>query len=122
LAAEGDVMSKLQRWLNSQGSTPLWVVFWLYGVVLSNVLFGLILMAFNPVATSLFGLMLLSFVAYTACVLNAVWRNADNVAEPMYGQIARFLTVAWSINAVLVSGFLFLSHLNAVVSPLPFPF
>ncbi|WP_219059869.1 hypothetical protein [Pseudomonas sp. UMAB-08] len=115
-------MSKLQRWLNSQGSTPLWVVFWLYGVVLSNVLFGLILMAFNQVTIPLFGLMLLSFVVYTACVLNAVWRNADNVGEPLYGQIARFLTVAWSINAVLVSGFLFLSHLNAVVSPLPFPF
>lgn len=43
-------MSKLQQWLNSQGSTALWVVFWLYGVVLSNVLFGLILVAFNKVA------------------------------------------------------------------------
>ena len=90
-------MSKLQQWVNSQGSTALWVVFWLYGVVLSNVLFGLILVAFNKVAPSLFGLMLLGFVAYTACMLNAVWRNADNVSDPLYGQIARFLTVAWSI-------------------------
>lgn len=112
-------MSKLQQILNEPGSTPLWVVFWLYGVVVSHVLFGLIMIAFNTVDTPLFGLMLLSFVAYTACVLNAVWRNAQNVGEPMYGQIARYLTVAWSINAVLVSGFLFLSHLNAVVSPLP---
>jgi len=75
-------MSKLQQWVNSQGSTALWVVFWLYGVVLSNVLFGLILVAFNKVAPSLFGLMLLGFVAYTACMLNAVWRNADNVSDP----------------------------------------
>lgn len=81
-------MSKLQQWLNSQGSTALWVVFWLYGVVLSN----------------------------------AVWRNADNVCDPIYGQIARFLTVAWSINAVLVSGFLFLGHLNAIAFPLLLPF
>ncbi|VXB76987.1 conserved membrane hypothetical protein [Pseudomonas sp. 8AS] len=112
-------MSKLQQILNEPGSTPLWVVFWLYGVVVSHVLFGLIMIAFNTVDTALFGLMLLSFVAYTAFVLNAVWRNAQNVGEPMYGQIARYLTVAWSINAVLVSGFLFLSHLNAVVTPLP---
>lgn len=112
-------MSKLQQILNEPGSTPLWVVFWLYGVVVSHVLFGLIMIAFNTVDTALFGLMLLSFVAYTAFVLNAVWRNAQNVGEQMYGQIARYLTVAWSINAVLVSGFLFLSHLNAVVTPLP---
>ena len=115
-------MSKLQQWLNSQGNTALWVVFWLYGVVLSNLLFGLILIAFNEVAPSLFGLMLLGFVAYTASMLNAVWRNADNVRDPVHGQIARFLTVAWSINAVLVSGFLFLSHLNAMAFPLPLPF
>ncbi|WP_260963144.1 hypothetical protein [Pseudomonas citri] len=115
-------MSKFQHWLNTQGHTALWVVFWLYGVALSNVLFGLILMAFNRVTPSLFGLMLLAFVAYTACMLNAVWRNADNVRSPVYGQIARFLTVAWSVNAVLVSGFLFLSHLNATALPLPMPF
>lgn len=115
-------MSKFQQWLNSQGNTPLWVVFWLYGVVLSNGLFGLILIAFNRVAPSLFGLMLLSFVAYTAYMLNTVWRNADNVGNPIYGQIARSLTVAWSVNAVLVCGFLFLSHLNAMASPLPLPF
>lgn len=117
--APGGNMSKLQQILNEPGHTPLWIVFWLYGVVISHVLFGLIMIAFNEVDTAPFGLMLLSFVAYTAFLLNAVWRNAQNVGEQMYGQIARYLTVAWSINAVLVSGFLFLSHLNAVVTPLP---
>jgi uncharacterized membrane protein YqhA len=112
-------MHKLQQALNAPGTTPLWVAFWLYGVLVSQVLFGSIMLAFSRVDTPLFGLILLAFVAYTAWVLNTVWRNADNVTEPMYGQIARFLTVAWSINAVLVSGFLFLSHLNAVISPLP---
>lgn len=112
-------MNKLHEALNEPGSTPLWVAFWLYGVAISHVLFGSIMLAFNRVDTPLFGVLLLGFVAYTAWVLNAVWRNADNVGDPLYGQIARFLTVAWSINAVLVSGFLFLSHLNAVISPLP---
>ncbi|HSC83644.1 MAG TPA: hypothetical protein VLC30_08500 [Pseudomonas sp.] len=112
-------MSKLEQLLNEPGSTPLWVVFWLYGVVISHVLFGLIMLAFNVVDSASFGLMLVSFVGYTAFVLNAVWRNAPNVEEPLYGQMARYLTVAWSINGVLVSGFLFLSHLNAVVTPLP---
>ncbi len=112
-------MKRLQTALNTPGSTPLWLAFWIYGVVVSQVLFGSIMLAFNRVDTPLFGVMLLGFIAYTAWVLNSVWRNADNVREPSYGQIARFLTVAWSINAVLVSGFLLLSHLNALNSPLP---
>lgn len=112
-------MNKLQETLNAPGSTPLWVAFWLYGVMISQVLFGSIMLAFNQVDSPLFGVMLLAFVIYTAWVLNSVWRNADNVGDPLYGQIARFLTVAWSINAVLVSGFLFLSHLNAITSPFP---
>jgi hypothetical protein len=112
-------MKKLQEALNEPGSTPLWIAFWLYGVVVSHVLFGSIMLAFNQLDTPQFGVLLVGFVAYTAWVLNVVWRNADNVGEPLYGQIARFLTVAWSINAVLVSGFLFLNHLNAVTSPFP---
>ncbi len=112
-------MNKFHEALNRPGSTPLWVAFWLYGVLASQVLFGTIMLAFNQVDTLLFGALLLVFVAYTAWVLNTVWRNADNVREPKHGQIARFLTVAWSINAVLVSGFLFLSHLNALTSPFP---
>jgi hypothetical protein len=112
-------MNKLQEALNAPGDTPLWIAFWLYGVAVSHLLFGSIMLAFNQVATPQFGVLLLVFVTYTAWVLNVVWRNADNVGEPIYGQIARFLTVAWSINAVLVSGFLFLSHLNAVIKPFP---
>lgn len=112
-------MNKLHDALNTPGSTPLWVAFWVYGVLVSQVLFGSIMLTFNRVDTPLFGVLLLAFVAYTAWVLNTVWRNADNVSQPAYAQIARFLTVAWSLNAVLVSGFLFLSHLNAVTSPLP---
>ncbi len=112
-------MSKLQQALNTPGSTPLWVAFWLYGVLVSQVLFGAIMLAFDKVDTPTLGLLLLAFVAYTGWLLNTVWRNADNVRDPIRGQIARYLTVAWSINAVLVSGFLFLSHINAINNPLP---
>jgi hypothetical protein len=42
------------------------------------------------------------------------------VREPIYGEIARFLTVAWSINAVLVSLFLLLAHLQPFGHDLPF--
>lgn len=112
-------MNKLKEVLNAPGSTPLWVAFWLYGVVASQALFGSIMLTFNQISTPLFGTLLIAFLIYTAWMLNAVWRNADNVGNPIYGQIARFLTVAWSVNAVLVSGFLFLSHLNAITSPFP---
>jgi hypothetical protein len=53
-------------------------------------------------------------------VLNAVWRNAGNVRTALFGEIARFLTVAWSINAVLVSIFLLLEHLKTGGGSLPF--
>ncbi|MOA50186.1 hypothetical protein D3C78_1731750 [compost metagenome] len=55
-------------------------------------------------------------------MLNAVWRNAGNVRTALYGEIARFLTVAWSINAVLVSIFLLLGHLHNDGGSLPLPF
>lgn len=109
---------KLYQRLDTPGSTPLWQVFWIYGVAVSHLLFGSILFAYNALETPLLGVLLFAFVLYTGWVLNAVWRNADNVANPLYGQIARFLTVAWSLNAVLVSIFLFLGHLGAVVTPL----
>ena len=44
---------------HSSDHSPLWKVFWLYGVVVSHVLFGLIMVAFNTADTALFGLMLL---------------------------------------------------------------
>lgn len=111
---------KLQHALNAPGKTPLWVAFWLYGVLVSQVLFFAVLKLYGSLSSPAFGLVLLGFVAYTGWVLNCVWRNADNVQNPNYAQIARFLTVAWSINSVLVSAFLWLEHLKAGALPLPF--
>lgn len=106
--------------LDTPGSRPLWQVFWLQGVLLSHLLFGAILLCYQRLDTALLALLLLGFVAYTAWVLNAVWRNASNVRTPIYGEVARFLTVAWSVNAVLVSIFLLLSHMQPVGHILPF--
>jgi len=100
-----------------RGSTPLWVVFWIYGVLASHLVFGAILFFYRHMNTTALVLSLFGFVAYTACIMRAVWMNAFNVEKEVYGHIARALTVAWSLNAVMVSGFLFLSHLGAVALP-----
>jgi len=91
-------------------------------LLLVPLLFGIVLLAFQQVSTPVFALLLLGFVAYTAWILVAVWRSAENVGRKDYGLIARALTVAWAINSVLVSGFLLLGHLGTVESPLPLPF
>lgn len=91
---------------DTRGSTPLWFVFWIPGVLVSQVLFGLILYVQSHQGHPLLGALLIAFVLYTAGITRAVWINADNVRDPRLGESARFLTVAWAINAVLVSGFL----------------
>lgn len=107
---------KLFARLDTPGVAPLWQVFWLQGVLLSQVLFGGILLLYQHIDNLSLAMLLLGFIAYTAWVLNAVWRNAGNVREPIYGEIARFLTVAWSINAVLISLFLLIGHLQPLGS------
>ncbi|MGQ7958025.1 hypothetical protein ACUTAF_09995 [Pseudomonas sp. SP16.1] len=111
---------KLLARFDSPGTTPLWRVFWLQGVALSQLLFGAILLLYPQLDSASLALLLLAFLGYTAWVLNAVWRNAGNVRERIWGEVARFLTVAWSINAVLVSIFLLLAHLQPLGYRLPF--
>ena len=101
-----------------RGNTRLWIVFWIYGVLVSHALFGAILYFYRQLGTPLLGLALAGFVAYTAWIMRAVWVNAFNVDNENLGHIARFLTVAWSLNAALVSAFLFLGHLGAVAVPI----
>lgn len=101
-----------------RGRTRLWVVFWIYGVLISNVAFGAILYFYRQVGTPLLALLLGVFLAYTAWIMRAVWVDAFNVGKELYGHIARALTVAWAINAVLVSGFLLLGHMGAVTLPI----
>jgi len=100
-----------------RGDTRLWVVFWLYGVLASHAMFGLILLSYPRVGSPALAALLLGFLLYTAWIMRAVWTNAFNVGQEILGHVARALTVAWSLNAVLVSAFLFLGHLGAVSLP-----
>lgn len=92
------------------GHQPLARVFWIYGVLFSHLYFAVILMAHHVVSTPLMGLLLVGFVVYTAGILRLVWINAENTQRHEYIPVARYLTVAWAINAVLVSGFLWVDH------------
>lgn len=106
---------------NWRGETPLWIVYWFYGVLGSFALGGIIAMAatsgwLGPAGTTL---ALLAGAAYTAWILVSVWRCADNiVGEPLgisretWAVLARSLTVVWAINVVGLSAILFQSALH----------
>ena len=100
------------------GHTPLWLAFWVYGVLVSHALFGAILLLYRDVGTPPLTALLAGFVLYTAWIMRTVWCNAFNVGNPLYGHMARALTVVWSLNAVLVSLFLLLGHVGKVRLPI----
>lgn len=112
--------SGLPAWLSpeTRGSQPLRRIFWIYGVACSQALFFSLLWLFNRVDSPLYALLLVGFVGYSLLITRLVWTNADNVRDKRLGVIARFLTVAWGLNAILVSGFLLLSHLGGHALPL----
>ncbi|SFQ26371.1 hypothetical protein [Pseudomonas borbori] len=103
---------------DTRGHTPLWIVFWIYGVLASQVYFGSILYFYRALGTLTLGALLAGFILYTAWIMRSVWVNAFNVGNETYGHVARYLTVAWAVNAVLVSGFLFLGHIGMVSMPI----
>ena len=86
----------------------LWRVFWLQGVIPSNLLWGAALWALaqgrTPLLLGLFAVLLL----YTGGIIPTVWRAAPSARNPNYGMAARGLTVAWGLNTVLVVFFLLL--------------
>jgi hypothetical protein len=99
-----------------RGHGPLWKVYWLYGVLGSNVLALIlfVLMERSALSSGWFQLVLLLLAAYTVWIVVSVWRCAFNVEKPVYTHMARALTVAWAINALLVLGFLELQFLQAI--------
>ena len=50
--------------------------------------------------------LLLCFAPYTAWILVSVWRCANNTKERIWGMFARFLTVAWACNTIMIVVFL----------------
>ena len=94
-----------------RGEEPLWKVFWVYGVATSVTIAAFWVVAIYDGRMALRQVLLLCFAAYTAWILVSVWRCAGNTKETLWGTLARFLTVAWAANTILVLTFLQLNLL-----------
>ncbi len=95
-----------------RGTAPLARVFWGHGVLGGSVLatlLGTTLAAGQRMATEF---LLLASAVYTAWLLISIWRCAGRSASA-WGDMARFLAIAWGVNVLLVLGFLQLDILIA---------
>lgn len=94
--------SEIRAW---RGEAALGPLFWGKGVGVSILLmaFHASLMWQGPALAQQLSLM--AIAAYTVWILVAVWRSAGH-ADPNWGTLARWLTVAWGANATLVLLFL----------------
>jgi hypothetical protein len=101
--------AEIRAW---RGEEPLWKVFWVYGVATSVTIVALYVVAFYDGRIALRQVLLPCFAAYTAWILISVWRCANNTNEKLWGTLARFLTVAWAGNTILVLIFLQLNLLR----------
>lgn len=92
----------------SEGEAPLWKAFWIWGVALSWILFGLFTALTNAVGLNwgVFALATIVMMPYTAWILVAVWQCAFNVGNDLWGYLARFLTLVWALNIGLAAGLL----------------
>jgi hypothetical protein len=93
---------ELRAW---RGSMALPVVFWGYGVATSLIVAAAHAGALYLDRLALQQVLILVSAAYTAFIVVAIWRCAGN-AIPFWGTLARWLTVAWALNAALVLLFL----------------
>lgn len=93
---------ELRAW---QGRMSLPTVFWGYGVAMSMALAILHATALDAGRLVFQQVLILISAAYTVWILVAIWRCAPN-ASPFWGTLARWLTVAWGLNSVLVLFFL----------------
>ncbi|MGE4367343.1 MAG: hypothetical protein AB7D25_08245 [Thermomonas sp.] len=97
--------------------SPLWKVFWLYGVIPSNLMWLAVawLVDHGQLPGATLGL-LVFLLGYTAWIVVAVWKAAPKTKDNRYGVIAQALTVAWAINTVLVTFFLGLQMVRQLVA------
>lgn len=100
--------AEIRAW---HGEQPLWKVFWIYGVATSASNVVLYVTAFSNGRIALQQVILPCFAAYTAWLLVSVWRCASKPEEKTWGMLARYLTVAWAANTILVLTFLQLNLL-----------
>jgi hypothetical protein len=105
--ARGSVMAGVlavffePEWRAWHGAQPLGKVFWGYGICISALFVLFYASALYENRPLVQQLMLPSFAAYTIWILVSVWRCAPN-STPVWGLLARWLTVAWAANTFLV--------------------
>jgi hypothetical protein len=100
----------LARYWRGEGSLSR--VFWWYGVIPSTLAVALVAWAAatGRIGDGALAVLIVVLLAYTAWILVSVWRCAERRGiDDRYGVMARWLTVAWAINAVLVAGFVLLT-------------
>jgi hypothetical protein len=88
-----------------RGEVPLGRVFWVHGIAASLVIAALHATALDLGQLALQQALILVSAAYTVWIVVAIWRSASRAA-PFWGNLARWLTVAWALNSVLVLAFL----------------
>ena len=102
----------MQSW---RGAAPLWRVYWLYGVLGSAILTVFIVAPtlMGWYTTPMLALALAIGLVYTAWIVVSTWRCAFNIKGEPFGlprdslaMLARWLTVAWSINVLGLSAML----------------
>lgn len=101
--------AELRAW---RGEELLWKVFWIYGVATSIAIVIVYVVAFYDGRMALRQVLLPCFAGYTAWILVSVWRCASNTNEKLWSTLARFLTVAWAGNTILILIFLQLNLLK----------
>lgn len=94
--------AEMRAW---RGDERLVKVFWGYGVAASSVLILFHVVAVHQGRIALQQALLLGFALYTGWILVSVWRCARNAA-PLWAAAARWLTVAWAGNTIMVVVFL----------------
>lgn len=87
-------------------------VFWIEGVLVSQLLFLALLAVYQFSTAPVLVVGVIVFLTYTAWIMRKIWLNAANVERPEWGTMARVLTIGWAINSVTVCVFLALAKLN----------
>jgi len=96
------VLPELRAWRGERRLAP---VFWGYGVGVSLALIVLHATALVRGQILFQQVLIVASAAYTGWILVAIWRCAANAA-PLWGMFARWLTIAWALNAAMVLLFL----------------
>ena len=85
----------------SRGEAPLAQVFWLHGVAASFWLIAVNALLIPDGDWQLIQALILIDLAYTAWILAAIWRCSAS-GGPLWGTLARWLTIAWGLNTMFV--------------------